>query len=65
MRLERVTLDSDPERVVTLNPSAAQTMWELGASDEVVGSCRSTGQLRHHLPMVNRCVLNIRGKRTG
>ncbi len=32
-----VTLDSDPERVVTLNPSAAQTMWELGASDEVVG----------------------------
>lgn len=32
-----VTLDSDPERVVTLNPSAAQTMWELGASEEVVG----------------------------
>lgn len=32
-----VTVDSDPERVVTLSPSAAQTMWELGASDEVVG----------------------------
>ncbi|SFR46742.1 PGF-CTERM-anchored ABC transporter substrate-binding protein [Halogeometricum limi] len=32
-----VTLDSDPKRVVTLNPSAAQTMWELGASDDVVG----------------------------
>ncbi|MGQ4555424.1 PGF-CTERM-anchored ABC transporter substrate-binding protein [Halobellus sp. GM3] len=32
-----VTLDSDPERIVTLNPSAAQTMWEIGARDEVVG----------------------------
>ncbi|ELZ26683.1 Fe3+-hydroxamate ABC transporter substrate-binding protein [Halogeometricum pallidum JCM 14848] len=32
-----VTLESDPERVVTLNPSAAQTMWEIGARDEVVG----------------------------
>jgi len=32
-----VTLDSDPERIVTLNPSAAQTMWEIGAREEVVG----------------------------
>ncbi|MDS0293380.1 PGF-CTERM-anchored ABC transporter substrate-binding protein [Halogeometricum luteum] len=32
-----VTLDSDPDRIVTLNPSAAQTMWEIGARDEVVG----------------------------
>ncbi|SFF98052.1 iron complex transport system substrate-binding protein [Halopelagius inordinatus] len=32
-----VTLEEDPERVVTLNPSAAQTMWEIGARDEVVG----------------------------
>jgi len=32
-----VTVDADPERVVTLNPSAAQTMWEIGARDEVVG----------------------------
>ncbi|MFC6826196.1 PGF-CTERM-anchored ABC transporter substrate-binding protein [Halopelagius fulvigenes] len=32
-----VTLEADPERVVTLNPSAAQTMWEIGARDEVVG----------------------------
>ncbi|RLM53230.1 PGF-CTERM sorting domain-containing protein [Halobellus sp. Atlit-31R] len=32
-----VTLDADPERVVTLNPSAAQTMWEIDAREEVVG----------------------------
>jgi iron complex transport system substrate-binding protein len=32
-----VTIESNPERVVTLNPSAAQTMWEIGAEDEVVG----------------------------
>ena len=32
-----VTIDADPERIVTLNPSAAQTMWEIGARDEVVG----------------------------
>ena len=32
-----VTLDADPERIVTLNPSAAQTMWEIGAEAEVVG----------------------------
>ncbi|MBB6646250.1 PGF-CTERM-anchored ABC transporter substrate-binding protein [Halobellus ruber] len=32
-----VTIDADPERIVTLNPSAAQTMWEIGAEDEVVG----------------------------
>ena len=32
-----VTIASDPDRVVTLNPSAAQTMWEIGAQAEVVG----------------------------
>jgi len=32
-----VTVEEDPERIVTLNPSAAQTMWEIGARDEVVG----------------------------
>jgi iron complex transport system substrate-binding protein len=32
-----VTLGADPERIVTLNPSAAQTMWEIGAESEVVG----------------------------
>ena len=32
-----VTLESPPERIVTTNPSAAQTLWELGARDRVVG----------------------------
>ena len=32
-----VTLKSPPERIVTTNPSAAQTLWELGARDRVVG----------------------------
>ena len=32
-----VTVETDPERIVTLNPSAAQTMWEIGAAEEVVG----------------------------
>jgi iron complex transport system substrate-binding protein len=32
-----VTVQAAPETVVTLSPSAAQTMWELGAQDSVVG----------------------------
>jgi len=32
-----VTVESPPKRVVTLAPSAAQTMWEIGARDTVVG----------------------------
>ncbi|SIR66590.1 iron complex transport system substrate-binding protein [Haladaptatus litoreus] len=32
-----VTLDEEPQRVVTLSPSAAQIMWEIGAKDKVVG----------------------------
>lgn len=32
-----VTVDAEPERVVTLSPSAAQTMWEIGAKEKVVG----------------------------
>ena len=32
-----VTIDEKPERVTTLAPSAAQTMWELGAEEQVVG----------------------------
>jgi len=32
-----VTIDERPDRVVTTNPSAAQTMWEIGGRDQVVG----------------------------
>jgi len=34
---EEVTVESEPQRVVTLNPSAAQTMWEIGGRDKVLG----------------------------
>ncbi|MGB9965834.1 PGF-CTERM-anchored ABC transporter substrate-binding protein [Halobacterium hubeiense] len=40
-----VTVSEEPERVVTLNPSAAQTMWELGASGKVVGVSQFAGFL--------------------
>jgi iron complex transport system substrate-binding protein len=32
-----VTVEAEPESVVTLSPSAAQTMWEIGAREKVVG----------------------------
>ena len=32
-----VTIEEPPTRVVTLSPSAAQTMWEIGAKDRVIG----------------------------
>ena len=32
-----VTLEERPERITTTNPSAAQTLWEIGARDRVVG----------------------------
>jgi iron complex transport system substrate-binding protein len=32
-----VTVEAEPERIVTLGPSAAQTMWEIGAKGRVVG----------------------------
>jgi iron complex transport system substrate-binding protein len=32
-----VTLEEEPQRVVTLNPSVAQIMWEIGAREKVVG----------------------------
>jgi iron complex transport system substrate-binding protein len=32
-----VTVEAEPERVVVLGPSTAQTMWEIGAREKVVG----------------------------
>jgi len=32
-----VTVEERPDRVTTTNPSAAQTMWEIGGRDQVVG----------------------------
>jgi iron complex transport system substrate-binding protein len=40
-----VTVDGEPERVVTLNPSAAQTMWEIGGREKVVGVSQFAGFL--------------------
>lgn len=34
---DTVIIEAPPERVVTLAPSAAQTMWEIGAQEQVVG----------------------------
>lgn len=33
----QVTVDEEPQRIVTLSPSAAQTMWEIGGREKVVG----------------------------
>ncbi|MFB6168560.1 MAG: PGF-CTERM-anchored ABC transporter substrate-binding protein [Haloferacaceae archaeon] len=33
-----VTIAAPPERIVTLSPSAAQTLWEVGARDRVVAT---------------------------
>lgn len=32
-----VTVEAEPESIVTLNPSAAQTLWEIGAREKVTG----------------------------
>ena len=39
-------LPAEPGRVVTLNPSAAQTMWEIGAAEKVVGLTKYAGYLK-------------------
>lgn len=40
-----VTVEEEPTRVVTLSPSAAQTMWEIQARDKVVGVTKHAAYL--------------------
>ena len=40
-----ITLEERPERVTTTNPSAAQTIWEIGGRDQVVGLTRYASYL--------------------
>jgi iron complex transport system substrate-binding protein len=40
-----VTIEERPERVTTTNPSAAQTMWEIGGRSQVVGLTQYAGYL--------------------
>lgn len=40
-----VTVEREPETIVTLNPSAAQTVWEIGGREKVVGLTRYAGYL--------------------
>jgi iron complex transport system substrate-binding protein len=40
-----VRVTEEPARVVTLNPSAAQTMWEIGAEEKVVGVTKHASNL--------------------
>jgi iron complex transport system substrate-binding protein len=50
-----VTVSERPARIVTLSPSAAQTLWELGARDRVVGVSEFASYLNGtaSLPKVN------------
>ncbi|WP_435179571.1 PGF-CTERM-anchored ABC transporter substrate-binding protein [Halorussus sp. AFM4] len=41
-----VTIEQKPERVVTLSPSAAQTMWEIGGKSQVVGVSQYAAYLK-------------------
>lgn len=43
---ETVRVAENPERVVTLNPSAAQTMAEIGAWDRMVGATKHAANLQ-------------------
>ncbi|SEH40559.1 iron complex transport system substrate-binding protein [Halopenitus malekzadehii] len=43
---ETLRLEERPERVTTTNPSAAQTMWEIGGREQVVGVTRYASYLK-------------------
>ena len=40
-----VTIEAEPQEIVTLSPSAAQTMWEIGGREKVVGVSQYAGYL--------------------
>jgi iron complex transport system substrate-binding protein len=40
-----VTVSEEPDRVVTLNPSAAQTMYEIGAWEKMVGATKHASNI--------------------
>ncbi|MCO8245452.1 MULTISPECIES: PGF-CTERM-anchored ABC transporter substrate-binding protein [unclassified Haladaptatus] len=41
----QITITQEPQRVVTLNPSAAQMMWEIGGKSKVVGASQYAAYL--------------------
>ncbi|MCO8245993.1 PGF-CTERM-anchored ABC transporter substrate-binding protein [Haladaptatus sp. AB643] len=41
----KVTINEEPKRIVTLSPSAAQTMWKIGGKDKVVGVSKYSAYL--------------------
>ncbi len=41
-----VTIAEEPQRIVTLSPSAAQTMWEIGGRQKVVGVTKFSAYLK-------------------
>ncbi|WP_266076382.1 PGF-CTERM-anchored ABC transporter substrate-binding protein [Haladaptatus caseinilyticus] len=40
-----VTIETEPQRIVTLSPSAAQTMWEIGGKEKVVATTKFSAYL--------------------
>ncbi|WP_458187390.1 PGF-CTERM-anchored ABC transporter substrate-binding protein [Haladaptatus sp. NG-WS-4] len=40
-----VTIQKEPQKIVTLSPSAAQTMWEIGGKEKVVGVTKHAAYL--------------------
>jgi len=60
-----VTLTERPERIATLSPSAAQTLWDIGARDRVVGVSAFAGYLdgAASRPVVNTASGGIQSER--
>lgn len=60
-----VTVEDRPDRIVTLLPSAAQTLWELGARDRVVGVSEFAGYLNgtDGLAVVNTAAGGVNAER--